>query len=113
MNAQAEKFAIEKAHELKLKIEAFEKFQAKSMVVSNTIENLDVAAFVKENEVYYVNYFHVVNGAIIASKMLEIKKKLDETDSEILLYAIYEIRTALQSTAKEIVVPFYPESELP
>ncbi|MHB8260181.1 MAG: excinuclease ABC subunit UvrC [Bacteroidia bacterium] len=113
MNACAEKFAFEKAHELKLKIEAFEKFQAKSMVVSNTITNLDVAAFVKENEVYYVNYFHVVNGAIIASKMLEIKKKLDETDSEILLYAIYEIRTALQSTAKEIVVPFYPESELP
>ncbi|MHB8401356.1 MAG: excinuclease ABC subunit UvrC [Bacteroidia bacterium] len=113
MNACAEKFAFEKAHELKLKIEAFEKFQAKSMVVSNTITNLDVAAFVKENEVYYLNYFHVVNGAIIASKMLEIKKKLDETDSEILLYAIYEIRTALQSTAKEIVVPFYPESELP
>lgn len=113
MNAQAEKFVFEKAHELKLKIEAFEKFQVKSMVVSNTIDNLDVAAFVKENEVYYVNYFHVVNGAIIASKMIEIKKKLDETDSEILLYAIYEIRTALQSTAKEIVVPFYPESELP
>ena len=113
MHAHAEKFEFEKAHELKLKIEAFEKFQAKSMVVSNTIDNIDVAAFVKENDVYYVNYFHVVNGAIIASKMLEIKKKLDETDEEILLYAIYEIRTALQSTAKEIVVPFYPESELP
>ena len=113
MNAHAEKFEFEKAHELKLKIEAFEKFQAKSMVVSNTIDNIDVAAFAKENDVYYVNYFHVVNGAIIASKMLEIKRKLDETDDEILVYAIYEIRTALQSTAKEIVVPFYPESELP
>ena len=113
MNAHAEKFEFEKAHELKLKIEAFEKFQAKSMVVSNTIDNIDVAAFAKENDVYYVNYFHVVNGAIIASKMLEIKKKLDESDEDILLYAIYEIRTALQSTAKEIVVPFYPESELP
>ena len=113
MNAHAEKFEFEKAHELKLKIEAFEKFQAKSMVVSNTIDNIDVAAFAKENDVYYVNYFHVVNGAIIASKMLDIKKKLDESDEDILLYAIYEIRTALQSTAKEIVVPFYPESELP
>ena len=113
MQAHAEKFEFEKAQVLKDKIDAFEKFQAKSMVVSNTIENLDVAAFVKENDVYYINYFHVVNGAIIASKMLEIKKKLDETDSEILLYAIYEIRNSLQSTAKEIVVPFYPESELP
>ena len=113
MNTHAEKFEFEKAHELKLKIEAFEKFQAKSMVVSNTVDNIDVAAFVKENDVYYVNYFHVVNGAIIASKMLEIKRKLDESDEEILLYAIYEIRNALQSTAKEIVVPFYPESEFP
>lgn len=113
MNAYAENFEFEKAQILKEKVETFEKFQAKSMVVSNTIENLDVAAFVKENDVYFVNYFHVVNGAIIASKLLEIKKKLDETDSEILLYAIYEIRNSLQSTAKEIVVPFYLESELP
>ena len=101
MNTHAEKFEFEKAQVLKEKIAAFEKFQAKSMVVSNTIDNLDVAAFVKENDVYYINYFHVVNGAIIASKMLEIKKKLDETDSEILLYAIFEIRNSLQSNAKE------------
>ncbi len=113
MHAYAESFEFEKAQLLKEKIATFEKFQAKSMVVSNTIQNLDVAAFVKENDVYFINYFHVVNGAIIASKMLEIKRKLDETDDEILLYAIYEIRTLLQSTAKEIVVPFYPDSELP
>ena len=113
MQVYAEKMEFEKAQLLKEKIAAFEKFQAKSMVVSNTVENLDVAAFVKDNDQYFVNYFHVVNGAIIASKMLEIKKKLDETDDEILLYAIYEIRNSLQSTAKEIVVPFYPESSLP
>ena len=113
MNNAAEKMDFEEAQDIKIKLEALEKFQAKSMVVSNTIENLDVASFVKEEDLYYVNYFHVVNGAIIASKTLEIKRKLDETDSDILTYALFEIRTEVQSTAKEIVVPFYPESEFP
>jgi len=113
MNSSSEKMEFEEAQAVKIKLEALEKFQAKSMVVSNTIENLDVATFVREEDLYYVNYFHVVNGAIIAAKTLEIKKKLDETDSDILVYALFEIRTELQSTAKEIVVPFYPESEFP
>lgn len=113
MNLSSEKMQFEEAHDIKLKLDALEKFQAKSMVVSNTIENLDVASFVSEEDLYYVNYFHIVNGAIIASKTLEIKRKLDETDSDILLYALFEIRTEIQSTAKEIVVPFYPESEFP
>jgi excinuclease ABC subunit C len=113
MQGSAEKMEFEEAQAIKEKLEALEKFQAKSMVVSNTIENLDAAAFVQEEDAYYLTYFHVVNGAIIASKTLEIKKRLDETDSDILLYALFEIRTELQSTAKEIVVPFYPESEFP
>ena len=113
MQGFSEKFEFEKAQELKLKIEAFEKFQAKSMVVSNTIDNIDVLAYVKEEEMYYVNYFHVVNGAIISSKMLEIKKKLDESDSDILLYALYEVRQAVSSQAREVIVPVYPESEFP
>jgi excinuclease ABC subunit C len=113
MNSSSEKMEFEEAQEIKMKLEALEKFQAKSMVVSNTIENLDVITFVQEEDLYYVNYFHIVNGAIIASKTLEIKKKLDETDSDILLYALFEIRTEIESTAKEIVVPFYPESEFP
>ncbi len=113
MHFSSEKMEFEEAQAIKIKLDALEKFQAKSMVVSNTIENLDVATFVREEDLYYVNYFHVVNGAIIASKTLEIKKKLDETDSDILVYALFEIRTELQSTAKEIVVPFYPENEFP
>jgi excinuclease ABC subunit C len=113
MHSSSEKMEFENAQEVKIKLEALEKFQAKSMVVSNTIENLDVASFVSEEDLYYVTYFHIVNGAIIASKTVEIKKKLDETDSDILLYALFEIRTEIESTAKEIVVPFYPESEFP
>lgn len=113
MQSASEKMDFEEAHNVKVKLDALEKFQAKSMVVSNTIEDIDVAAYVKEEDVYYVNYFHVANGAIIGSKTLEIKKKLDETDRDILTYALFEIRTELQSTAKEIVVPFHPESEFP
>ena len=55
----------------------------------------------------------MVNGAIISSKMLEIKKKLDESDSDILLYALYEVRQAVSSQAREVIVPVYPESEFP
>jgi len=113
MNAHAEKMEFEQAQGTKEKIEALEKYQAKSMVVSNTLEELDVAGMVKENDTYYITYFRVVNGAIIASQSVEVKKKLDESDSEILEYAIYDMRTELQSTAKEIVVSFYPESEFP
>jgi len=113
MNAHSEKMEFEQAQQIKEKMEALEKYQAKSMVVSNTLEELDVAGMVKENDTYYVTYFRVVNGAIIASQSVEVKKKLDETDSEILEYAIYDMRTELQSTAKEIVVSFYPESEFP
>ncbi len=113
MHFHSEKMEFEIAQQTKEKIESLEKFQAKSMVVSNTIEDLDVAAMVKENDVYYVTYFRVVNGSIIGSQTVEIKKKLDETDSDILLYALYDMRTNLQSTSKEIVVSFYPESEFP
>lgn len=113
MHSSSEKMEFETAQEIKMKLEALEKFQAKSMVVSNTIENLDVASFVNDEDVYYVTYFHIVNGAIIASRTLELKKKLDETDSDILLYALFEMRTEIESTAKEIVVPFYPDQEFP
>ncbi|MBS1647722.1 MAG: excinuclease ABC subunit C [Bacteroidetes bacterium] len=113
MSAYAEALEFEKAQILKERIDLFEKFQTKSMVVSNTVNNVDVIAFAQDNETYFVNYFHVMHGAIIASKMLEIKKKLDETDSDILAYAIHENRLELQSTAKEIIVPFYPEISIP
>lgn len=113
MNSHAENFEYEKAQLIKTKLTSLEKFQAKSMVVSNTISDLDVVAFVKDNDTYYVNYFHVVDGSIVSSQLVEVKKKLDETDSEILMYAIYDIRSRLSSKSKEIVVPFYPEGELP
>lgn len=113
MQHHSEKMEFEKAQEVKEKIEALEKYQAKSTVVSNTIEDLDVAGMVKENDTYFVTFFRVANGAIIASQSVEVKKKLDETDSDILLYAVYDLRTELQSTSKEIVVSFYPGSEFP
>jgi len=113
MNAHAEKMEFEDAQEIKEKIEALEKYQARSTVVSNTIEDLDVVAMIRENDTYFVTYFRVVNGAIISSQSVEIKKKLDETDSDILLYALYDMRTEAQSTSKEIVVSFLPDSEFP
>lgn len=113
IQVHAEKMEYEKAQVLKEKIEALEKFQAKSMVVSNVLDDLDVAGMIQENDTYYITYFRVANGAIIASYTVEAKKKLDETDSDILLYALYDMRIESQSTSKEIVVSFYPDAELP
>lgn len=113
MALHSEKMEFEKAQEVKEKVEALEKFQAKSMVVSNVIDNLDVAAMVHDNDTYYITYFRVANGAIIASQTIEAKKKLDESDSDVFLYALYDMRIETESTANEIVVAFYPEGELP
>lgn len=113
MNGLAESMAFEKAQEVKEKIDALEKFQAKSMVVSNTITDIDVVGMVKEDDTYFITYFRVVNGAIISSHSVEAKRKLDETDSDVLLYALYDMRTEAQSTSKEIVTSFYPDSEFP
>jgi excinuclease ABC subunit C len=113
MHAFAEKMEFEEAQKIKDKIEALEKYQAKSMVVSNTITDVDVVGMVKEGDTYFVTYFRVVNGAIISSHSVEIRKKLDESDSDILLYALYDMRTEAQSSSREIVTAFYPDSEFP
>jgi excinuclease ABC subunit C len=113
MNTYSANMQFEQAQDIKEKLDALEKFQARSMVVSNTIDNIDVVNFVREEDLYYVTYFHVVNGAITSTKTLEVKKKLDESDSDILLYALFDFRAESGSTAKEVVVPFYPESEFP
>lgn len=113
MNERAQKMEFEEAQKVKDKIDALEKYQAKSMVVSNTISDVDVIGMVKEDDTYFVTYFRVVNGAIISSHSVEIKRKLDESDSDILLYALYDMRTEAQSTSKEIITAFYPDADFP
>ncbi|MGL5892416.1 MAG: excinuclease ABC subunit UvrC [Bacteroidia bacterium] len=113
MNAHIVSLAFEKAQEVKEKLEALEKYQGKSTVVSSSISNVDVFTIASEEKAAYVNFFKVIDGAIVQGHTLEMKKRLDETDGELLELAIVELRERFQSNASEIIVSFVPELQLP
>lgn len=108
MEHHAEQLEFEKAEECKQRILALENFAAKSEIVSHTITDVDVFTIVDDDERKnaYINYIHVTNGAINQSFTYEYKRKLDESDEELLNEAIPEIRERFKSNAKEIIVPF-------
>ena len=95
---------FEKAQEIKEKLDALEQYQSKSTVVSPTIDHVDVMSIFSDTDSAYINYFKVVKGAIIQSHNLEIKKKLDETDEDLLSLSLINLRAKFQSTAKEILL---------
>ena len=97
---------FEKAQRIKEKIEVLENYQAKSTVVNPKINNVDVFSIVSDEDYAYVNYLQISFGAITRSHTLELKKKLDENDHDILQLAIIELRQRFQSECKEIYVPF-------
>jgi excinuclease ABC subunit C len=94
----------EKAQAIKEKIVQLENYQSKSAIVNPTINDVDVFSIASDSDYAYVNFFKVSNGAIIQSHAMEIKKKLDETDQELLSMAITEIRQRFNSTSKEAFV---------
>jgi len=104
MHEFAANLEFEKAQELKEKLDALENYQSKSTVVSPTIHNVDVFTIFSDTDSAYVNYFKIVNGAIIQSHNLEIKKKLEEADEDLLTMAVLEIREKFHSTTKEIIL---------
>ena len=97
---------FEEAQLIKEKLEVLEKYQAKSTIVSSKISNVDVFTIVSDEEYAYVNFLQVAYGAIVRAHTIEIKKKLEETDRELLEYAIIDIRERFFSASKEIIVPF-------
>ena len=111
-NAELLKFEI--AEEYKKKYQLLDEFEAKSEVVSHTITDVDVFTIVNDdsNKNAFINYIHVKNGTINQSFTYEYKRKLEESDEEILITAIPEIRERFHSTAKEIIVPFEMEWKL-
>ena len=101
---------FEEAEAVKRKYLLVENFCSKSEVVSHTINDIDVFTIVDDDHKNaYINYIHVKNGTINQSFTYEYKRKLDETDEELLMYAITEIRERFHSTAREIIVPFEME----
>jgi excinuclease ABC subunit C len=109
MKQLAEDMHFEEAQQIKEKIEVLENYQAKSTIVNPKISNVDVFSIMSDETYGYVNFLQLSYGSIIRSHTLEIKKKLDETDLELLELAITEIRQRFHSKSKEIYVPFKVE----
>lgn len=111
MQQLAAELKFEEAEEIKKRYLLLKDFCSKSEVVSHTINNVDVFSVTDSDNLAFVNYIHVTNGNINQAFTFEFKKKLDETDAELLPLAIVQIREKLDSTSREIVVPY--EIELP
>lgn len=106
MNSYAVNMNFESANLYKEKIETLENYQSKSTVVSTIIDNIDVFAISSDEKIAFVNYLKVNKGTISQTQTIEIRKKLDESDEELLSLAISDFRNKFNSTAKEIIVPF-------
>lgn len=112
MHELAEKYEYEQAAQMKERISLLEQFQSKSTVGNTNIKHVDVFSIVSDERAGYVNFMKVVDGALVQTHAMELKKRLDETDEELLEYAIIEMREQIQSDAPEIIVPFALEYPL-
>ena len=101
----SEELRFEEAEEVKRKYIALDGFVSKSEVVSHTIDNVDVFTITSDEKMAFINYLHVSNGSINQSFTIEYKKKLNETDEELLQLGIVELRERFKSDAREIIVP--------
>ncbi len=111
MKLYADQMEFEKAAMIKAKLEGLENYQARSVIVSKTLSNVDVFSILREKDTAYVNYLMVQNGTIIQTHTVSLEPQLDETDEEILSLAIIDLRSKFNSEATEIVVPFEIEFE--
>lgn len=106
MEIHASRLEFEMAQQLKLKIEALQNYQSKSTIVSPKISNVDVFSIVSDESYAYVNFLQLSLGSIVRSHTMEVKKKMDEKDEDILPLIITEIRQRFVSNSTEILVPF-------
>jgi excinuclease ABC subunit C len=106
MQSLATDMHFEEAQKIKEKIAVLENYQSRSTILSPKISNIDVFSIVSDETMAYVNFLQVAHGAIIRSHTLELKKKLDETDEELLLLAVVELRERFKLLSREIILPF-------
>lgn len=115
MQEQAAALEFEKAEATRKKIEHLENYQARSVIVSSHLSNLDVFSIIKEDNLAYVNYLMVQNGTIVQTHTVPLESKLEETEEEVLGFAIAQLRASFNSLAREVIVPFpveYPDDQL-
>lgn len=113
MSDHAEKLDFELAEEVREKIERLEKYQARSTVVNPDIGDVDVFGLARNTDSTFVNYMRVIDGAVVHGITIELKRKLDEPDDEVLQYAIAELRQRYRSNAPEAIVPMDPGIPIP
>lgn len=111
MKDLAEQMEFEKAQRVKDKIDILENYQVKSTVVNPKINNVDVFTIISDETYAYINFLQLSHGSIVRSHTMEIKKKLDETNEELLQLAIIEIRQRFNSKSREIYLPFAVDVE--
>ncbi len=117
MMIYAKQMEFEKAQLLKERIDILTSYRSKSLVVNPKIHNVDVFSFVSEQDSAFVNFLKVINGAIVQTHTIELKKRLEESDVELLEIAIAELYSRYSSRAKEIILPFkidlsFPETKI-
>ena len=113
MKQYADLLAFEKAQVVKEKLNMLERYQSKSLVVNPRINNVDVFSIISDQESAYVNYLRIINGAIVQEHTIEMKKKLDETDSELLTIAVADLRQRFESDSQELILPFNLDFKFP
>lgn len=113
MHEQAEKLEFEEAEETREQIAQLEGYQARSTVVSASIGDVDVFGLARNTDSTFVNYMRVIDGAVVHGITIELKRKLDEPDDEVLQYAIAELRQRFRSNAPEAIVPMDPDIPMP
>ncbi len=106
MMTHAANLEFEEAAKLKHKLDLLENYRSKSTVVDTNISNVEAFGFAKDINSYYISYLRIQNGVIVASHSVEIRKRIEETDEDILAYAIVDIREELKSNVKTIILPF-------
>lgn len=113
MHQASDRYDFEAAESLKKRIDILSVYQGKSTVVHPSVTDTDVYNIISDEKNAYVHYFKINNGAIIHAQTIELRKKIEETDEELLLFAILEFRGRFNSNSKYILVPFAPNIELP
>ena len=106
MKEYVQHLAFEKAAQMKKKIEYLENYKARSVVVSNKLNDIDVFSIIKQDDIAYVNFLMVTNGTISQTKTIKVETHLDETAEEILSFTIAQLRSIFKSESSEIIVPF-------
>ncbi len=115
MEQCAEDMEFEKAELIRKKIEHLQTYKAKSKVVNENLGTVDVFSILKEGDIAYVNYLMVNEGTIVLTKTIVLEQKLEETEQEVLIFAIGYLRNTFRSESKEIIIPFtleYPEEQV-